>query len=88
MNSNDFTFRELVIMADGKNLSEYSKLAYLAAVVVNAHCTQSVTINEMMVYSSLFDNKEENEVFTSAVGVLAANAEQLGLKVVNKRIDE
>ena len=89
MNPNDFTFRELVTMADGKSLSEYTKLAYLAAVVVNAHSTQSVTVDEMMVYNSIFEEENKNQAVTmSAVDFLAANAEQLGMKVVNKRIDE
>ncbi len=89
MNPNDFTFRELVTMADGKNLSEYTKLAYLAAAIVNCHSSQKVEIDEMMVYTSIFDNGANAQaVTTSAVEVLAANAEQLGMKVVNKRIDE
>lgn len=89
MNPNDFTFRELVTMADGKNLSEYTKLAYLAAVIVNCHSSQKVDIDEMMVYTSIFDNGANAQAVTmSAVEVLAANAEQLGMKVVNKRIDE
>lgn len=89
MNPNDFTFRELVIMADGKNLSEYTKLAYLAATIVNCHSSQKVDTDEMMGYTSIFDNGANAQAVTmSAVDFLAANAEQLGMKVVNKRIDE
>ena len=82
--------RELVIMADGKNLSAYSQLAYLAMVIVNMHSTQSATIDELMAYKSIYEREQNNAqtANNSAVAALAANAENLGLQVVNKRIDE
>ena len=59
-------------------------------VIVNMHSTQSATIDELMAYKSIYEREQNNAqtANNSAVAALAANAENLGLQVVNKRIDE
>lgn len=92
-NPNDYSYRELLYMADGRNLAIHNQFAYLAAVIVNIHSTQKVTIDEMKVYNSIYNNESQSSKVevtpqNSAVAVLAANADDLGLKVVNARIED
>ena len=90
VNPNDLTLRELLCMIDGRLPARYSVAAYHASVIVNLFSTDKATPNELNPYHSIFeqDESKQKEECASGVEALRTHADELGIKVVNKRMGE
>ena len=71
-------------------MSLYAVASYIASVLVNVHSPKAnATPKELNPYTSIFDEKEVEEADSiSAIEYLKANADSMGIKVVNKRFGE
>lgn len=76
-------------MADGRAISNYAVFSYLASVVVNVLCKDAdVSPKDLNPYKSPYDETEEAKALPSGVDFLVEHAAEMGIEVINKRVDE
>ena len=77
-------------MIDGRMQARYSVAAYHASVIVNLFSTDKATPNELNPYHSIFEQDENKKIeeCVSGVEALRTHADELGIRVVNKRMGE